>query len=614
MRPLIAAVLVIALLVLLPAAAAHAAPPPPTIATVPAAALEAARREAAAMPRSGAIDCAGVDFAAEGPRPRAGIGVPGNSDDDATHYARGNTLVVHVFISHTAGSWSDTERDAAGAKAALAKEYYQDVAPPEANVILDSGVADIYAFYNANLNYALDSTMTWAPTEDALAAIGYTDVDNDGAIIDDATYGLMDWSGGFDGVIFSFQFADLQGRARASYSYSRHLQWIDDSANVWRHEWGHLFGSCDEYEEDGTCGGGQDCGDCQSDYLDQQYTNGNCEVGCGTSQACIMIDNVTDICSFTWSHWAWRDTDTNGQLDPVMRQRFPGSMVPIYELWEGGWALWDGTDASGGFVYHQRTPTWAVVGMRSPGGDDYDLQLFGDNNHEFVLTQSGLSVPVDFMVADYNHNNRGNEHVGITHWSGPGNDYRLQYESGTEIVAPDGQVHPFTFQPEDVVKIFEVPLFVGETAVIQLTVTGGGIDPGMALFDSNGNDYFAGRGNAAALSDANGSGGSETLVFSPPANDVYGLVVWNNTYEGGTFTLEIPWPYAELAEEVPETSIFASSHYKYSPSDGNWSVVGAQATTVATNVDLTVYDDALVTPKNSSALGAGRSHGIRRTW
>ncbi|MBZ0268172.1 hypothetical protein K8I85_08445, partial [bacterium] len=586
-------------------AMAAAAPPAPRIATVPAAALEAARRDDIAAALHRAVDCAGVDFEEAVPRTRAGIGDPANGDDNATHYARGNTLVVHVFIDHDAGTWSQGERDGAGAKAALAKEYYQNVAPPEANVLLDSGVSGIYAYYNAGVNYTIDTSMTWAPTEDALAAIGFTDDDNDGAIVDDATYSLMDWSGGFDGVIFAFQFADLQGRARASYTYSRCLQWTDDGASTWRHEFGHLFGSCDEYEEDGTCGNGQDCGDCQSDYLDQQYTNGNCEVGCGTSQPCIMINNVEDICSFTWSHWAWRDTDTNGQLDTVMRQRFPGSMVPIYELWEGGWALWDGGPASGGFVYHQKTSHWAVCGVRSPDGDDYDLKLFGDFNHEHVLTQSGLSVPIDFVVADYNHNNRGNEHVEVIHWSGPGNDYRLQYESGPEGLAPDGVVHVNTFQPEDVVRVFDVALFQGETVSIQLNVTGGGIDPGMAFFDSNGNDYFAGRGNALTISDANGAGGPESFFFTPPADDVYGLVVWNNTYEGGTFTLEIPWPGGELAEEVPETGLLAPGHYTYSPSGGQWSVVGAEATTGATNVDIKVYDDALATLRNASQMAPG---------
>jgi len=69
------------------------------------------------------------------------------------------------------------------------------------------------------------------------------------------------------------------------------------------------------------------------------------------------------------------------------------------------------------------------------------------------------------------------------------------------------------------------------------------MDLGLALFQSNGDFYAAGRDQAAALSDAAGPGGSETFDFTASADDWYGLLAFNNSAQPagptGSFTVQL---------------------------------------------------------------------------
>ena len=97
---------------------------------------------------------------------------------------------------------------------------------------------------------------------------------------------------------------------------------------MWRHEIGHLFGSCDEYAEDGFCNGsGINCGLCQGWYLSTTADNANCELAScpGTPVSCVMNNNVDAVCPSTNTHWGWNAADSNGLLDYNKRQTTAGS-------------------------------------------------------------------------------------------------------------------------------------------------------------------------------------------------------------------------------------------------------------------------------------------------
>jgi len=567
--------------------------PAPSVGTIRPEAIEAARRAAATAPlpsHPGWEDTDQVRTEAEAIRARAADKL--NSDDnDTVHYARGMTLVVHLFVDHNGGTWTDPEREAAAAKAAVAKEHYMSEAPGGANVHFDFEGSDGYYYYNVDYNGTIpESGMTSDLMEIVCGLLGRTDVDGDGWIVDDFSLALQDWNGGWDNVIFAFE-GDVTGRAWASGSFGRTALYTDDTGNVWAHEWGHLFGACDEYEEDGHCNGSVDCGPCQSAYLDDVIDNGNCEmVSCGTPVACIMNNNTfSNICDYTLNHWGWVDEDGNGVLDWTKRRTSGSNFVQIHNIPHNGNALWNNT--TDGYAIAQQWTSWMVAGLRSPASANYNLYMYGDNNHNYLLAASAVSNPVDFVVGDYNHSRIGNEHLRASRVAGDNADYRLHWESGTGVLYPDGEVVEVGWQGYQVVRAYDLPLFGGESVNFTLDITSGNLDMGMALFKSDGTTYYASRTTAQWVRDAAGVGVTESWSYDVPADDVYGLIVFANSAVDGTFTLKIGPSPVTLAEETPFNSGVDLRLFNYDPNAFSWSVAGVRGD-AGTNTTLRLFSDA----------------------
>ncbi len=510
-------------------------------------------------------------------------------DDDTAHYARGRTLIINIFMDHNGGTWSTTEKETMAARNSVAKDHYFDNAPADANLRFDNQGTNGYWEYTVDLPYNIpEDGCTWAMTEDA-AALLFGDADGDGVYVDDLTIWLQNWGGGFDNVLAMFQPADIIGRAFASFGYARTRIYTDDSPNVRAHEWGHLFGSCDEYTENGGC---NDCGPCQSWYLPAVIDNENCEIAaCGVPVPCIMNDNTfSGICSYTLGHWGWVDGDSNGLLDTVKRRLVGESYVNIYEMGNGGWFLWNNTGH--GFSYSQTTSTWSVVGLRSPATADYDLDVFRDYEHRYKVASSVyFDQDVDFVVGDYNHTAESNEHIEVTRYEGASDNYRIHYESGTGVLFPDGVERAGSWGADGVVRVWDVPLFGGESVSFTLDVTSGTTDFGMSLFKSNGAEYFAGRSAAQWTRNAAGDGGTESWTYTVPADDVYGLVIFANNHADCDFTIQIGPAPLTLAEETPIASSLDLRLFNYDPNAVYWSFIGNRPA-AADNTTVKLFNDS----------------------
>ncbi len=510
------------------------------------------------------------------------------ADDDSAHYGRGSTAIVHVFINHAGGVWDDTERQAAAAKAHLAKQWYLDNAPPQANLGFDFEDGTGYYFFNALILDVLWETDIDV-IEAAIAEIGFADGDGDGTAMDDMTLHLQTTGGGWDNVIAVFQIADRTGRAFAFYSWGVTVQYVDDTSAVWRHEWGHSFGACDEYVEDGQCNNGINCGPCQSQYLDQVWDNGNCALmSCPLNTTCIMRDNADAFCEFTRNHWAWYDENFDGQLDPV--KRWDGTAFRwIYELWNGGWVLTNNTVDDWAIAPYWNT--WAVAGVRSPASSNYGLELYGDNNHNHYLTGSSFTgQTVDFVVADYNHTRRGVDHVKVVSSGGGNGDYRLGFENGDQFIYPNGIPTGGSWSSGEVVRVYDVPLVAGETLEFEVRAIQSAVDLGMSLFRSNGDTYYSSRAAAVWTVDAAGNGGSETRTYTAPTTDVYGLVLFSNDATAGGFDVRIGPNNTFLIEEEGDTTSEPLNLYTTLPGAG-WSAYAARGA-IGADAVLEVYDDA----------------------
>ena len=191
---------------------------------------EAAKLRTDSALESGCVDSDEPPLRSRATRSQSPLAISLTSEDpDAVHYARGHTLVFHVFIDHNLGSWSTTERNAAAAKAALAKQWYVDEAPADANMDFDNlGGTGYYYYQTASLNINAD-TLSNAEIQIVIASFGFTDDNGDGDLRDDFSLFWQNWNGGYDNVIVVYQPADAVGRASASLGVSRITHYTDDA-------------------------------------------------------------------------------------------------------------------------------------------------------------------------------------------------------------------------------------------------------------------------------------------------------------------------------------------------------------------------------------------------
>ena len=516
-------------------------------------------------------------------------------DVSTSHYARGRTLIMHIFINHPGVSWTTGEMDASGAKSDVAKDYYRQRSPWGANIGFDSEGSNWYWYYNPTINWVIPNDPHWTTTdqacEDACAAIGFTDANGNGTRVDDMTLFLQNWGGGYDNVIMVFQ-PHVNGRSYSDFYKGRCVLYMNTHAGVFAHEWGHNYHACDEYQENGHCWN-CDCGPCtEGFYLQQTVNNGNCELPqCPLHDDCVMNRGTIDVapCVYSSGQWSWSDGDNNGYLNDVKRCVSQNSYVMIWELLHYGWFVWN--NVNDGMSISQRWNNWNVIGLRSPPTADYDMTLYGDNNHNFTYASSAYGAgAIDFVVGDYNHGSTGNEHIGLTHYSGDWSTYNITWEGGSEMLYPDGIVRTEDWWTSPDVRVWDIPLFAGEQVTFNLANPSGNIDFGMALFTSNGAAYYAGRSQATWQRDAVGVGGSESYTWTAPANDVYGFVVWANNAANGTVAVQIGPNPQTMAESVVYTSSAPLSLYNYDPYVPYWVFVGARAIG-SNNMTLRLFDD-----------------------
>jgi len=190
------------------------------------------------------------------------------------------------------------------------------------------------------------------------------------------------------------------------------------------------------------------------------------------------------------------------------------------------------------FKFLQSSGYWAVVGLRPDPGSDWDLSLYSDscgtgteNSYSWSYEDS-----TEFVVADYNHSPTGWEGVWIGRWSGTG-DARVEYENAADALVI-GSNPGLDWPTDDVVKIWDINLDP-DVYTFELAITSGGADLGIAIFESNGSAYYAGRWEAVAAGDAGGGGVDESCVYNALQTDWYAVVVWSNTPDPATFDINV---------------------------------------------------------------------------
>jgi hypothetical protein len=187
-------------------------------------------------------------------------------------------------------------------------------------------------------------------------------------------------------------------------------------------------------------------------------------------------------------------------------------MAALARNWAWGWSL-------------------GALGARSESSAD------SESCSRPVLCRS-RRILTEFVVSDGNHSpldtlgirldNQAASEAGTLQFS--------QASAGTVLDAE--QVNgPFDWKDNDVVRVYEHHATPAADSCFALTLSGGDVDLGMAVFKSTNAPYYAGRYQAVAIADNNGPGKGEYLTFKPKSDDHYAVVTWANNRAVGQYAL-----------------------------------------------------------------------------
>ncbi len=262
------------------------------------------------------------------------------------------------------------------------------------------------------------------------------------------------------------------------------------------------------------------------------------------------------------------------------------------------------------FYYEQPTIYWAVTGIRPASGTDYDLWLFSDPQFSNILTwsvQGGSNV--DFVVVDHNHTPTGTYYPYVQQYSGQG-EYNIEYDDDADILYTYNNNGPFNWPQGHVVQAWDIYMNAWEEFRFSLDVTSGNMDAGIALFKSDGSAYYVDRSSAQISADNNGAGQDEEFIYMPSEADWYGVVVWSNNDDSGTFNINIDVPVAlEVGIEPMNGNDFYPGdwiQYMVWVTNNSLSPVTLDAKTYASNTSawqINLYGPFHVTIPAQSTLG-----------
>jgi|WetSurMetagenome_2_1015567.scaffolds.fasta_scaffold11346_3 hypothetical protein len=256
------------------------------------------------------------------------------------------------------------------------------------------------------------------------------------------------------------------------------------------------------------------------------------------------------------------------------------------------------------YKYDQTQVYWAVTAVRQDAVTDWDMSLYSDTNFTApVAISSYVAGYVDFVVSDYNHSQMGWQGIRIDRYSGS-SSCQVEYEDGMDIFIPPSNSGDLSWPANHIAHAWDVQLNSGQTYTFNLKTVSGTVDYGIALFQSNGAAYYAGRSSSAAISDNNGPGEDETFTFTAPNTDYYGFIVWANNSNVGTYQIDIR-TLSEIVDDRPLYITASPQDRKFNQTNIYWAIAAIRPD-AGVDWDIYLYDDTIFTIYSAfSAYGPG---------
>lgn len=204
------------------------------------------------------------------------------------------------------------------------------------------------------------------------------------------------------------------------------------------------------------------------------------------------------------------------------------------------------------FSFTQGVVYWTGVAVNPSGSDDKDITVYADPGGAGTpLASSQGTVGTDFVVGDFNHNTTGTYYSRVS-YGVPTASYVTDWEGGTDIIYPDSEVSGSVGGGSGgcgLIQVWDVFLTEGEQYEF-LLLNGGSADIRVSLFRNPSNEAFWGGRSSAEFE----AGNAEAYLYTAPADDWYGVVVFNNSpgSPSGSFTLRLDTPTTGVDEEIVE--------------------------------------------------------------
>ncbi len=190
------------------------------------------------------------------------------------------------------------------------------------------------------------------------------------------------------------------------------------------------------------------------------------------------------------------------------------------------------------FSFDQAHVYWAAIGARDPVWD-VDLFTFsapGTGPYPNCLTgplASSLDVPpqVDYVIADFNHTTPTRYYAKTWNISVSGDTW-IEWDDGTDQVAPNGGPVHRSWTAGDVLDVYDVFLEGGKTYGFNLVASG--LSARLDGFRSSSASFW---GNYSDRMWTMGPG--ESYTYACPISDWYGLVVVHQDMNPGAYDLSV---------------------------------------------------------------------------
>ncbi len=196
------------------------------------------------------------------------------------------------------------------------------------------------------------------------------------------------------------------------------------------------------------------------------------------------------------------------------------------------------TGGQGFYSFNQANGFWTAVGHRHLT-EDFDISVYGNGSgpawsgclSDWKGQSTMDEIPdVDYVAGDFNHTPIGTYYAWVSQFSRDATlgGATVEWDSGPDqLHAGDAPLHRIT-GANDLLECWDVFLQGGKTYSVNLDASAG-VDARAELFQNQGGTWM-GRTGSVYSGAGHGS-------FTPPVDDVYGLVVVNRN--GGTGTYDI---------------------------------------------------------------------------